>query len=188
MTDATNGITSVFTGQGWTTGTEKLQLPSEFTVMKVVGEQRAIKHTSISKICLADMKGRKHEGEAIGVNSLLAITPGPEARELAKQFPIANQDGNEALGRPFRKVQLMLKMASQSLHSRDGMEEGKLRLNKSVFYPGWKLIGGSDVSCRTNQGDKSGTTSVEVGSQGKGQGAYGKAKTQGATANSYLSS
>ena len=49
--------------------TKKLQLPSEATVMsvKVVGEcqRRVMKHTSVYKICLSEMYGRKHEVETI---------------------------------------------------------------------------------------------------------------------------
>ena len=110
------------------------------------------------------MQGRKHEVEAIGMDSLLAITPAPEARELVKQFPSAKQYKKEVFSSLYRKVQLMLGMASWSLHCTDGMEAGKLHLKKSLFYPGWVLTGCGDVSCHINQGDESETGSVEEGS------------------------
>ena len=56
-----------------------------------------------------------HAGqEALGgsMDSLLAITPAPEARELVKQFPSAKQYKKEVFSSLYRKVQLMLGMAS----------------------------------------------------------------------------
>ena len=109
-----------------------------------------IKHKTIYNICLADMQSRKHKVEAIGMDSLLAIDPAPEVRELTMQFPSANQYEKEVFSRPYGKVQLMLGMASQSLHCTHGMEAGELRLNKNVLYPAWVLTGCADVSWHTN--------------------------------------
>ena len=72
-------------------------------LVKIVGERRAIKHTSSTKMCLANMQGRNYGVEAIGMDSLLAISPVPEARKLAKQFPSANQYGKEAFSRSYWK-------------------------------------------------------------------------------------
>ena len=65
--------------------------------VKVVGEcqRRIMKHTSVYKICLADMQGRKHEVEAIGMDCLLAIDPAPEARE----FKLSNSQSQTSMGR-----------------------------------------------------------------------------------------
>ena len=41
-----------------------------------------MKHTSVYKICLADMQGRKHEVQAIVMEILLAINTAPEAWEF----------------------------------------------------------------------------------------------------------
>ena len=83
------------------------------------------------------------------------------------QFTSTNQYGREAFRRPYGKVQLMLEMASKSLHCTICMEAGKLCLNKSVFYPGSVINGCSNISCQTNQGDESGTGRIEEGSNGK---------------------
>ena len=66
--------------------TRKLQLPSKamVTSVKIVGKRRTIKRTSIYKVCLTDMQGRRHQIEAIGLDSLLAIAPASEVRELGK--------------------------------------------------------------------------------------------------------
>ena len=43
--------------------------------------------------------------------------------------------------RHYGTVRLLLGMASRSLHSRYGCKVGDLRLNKTVFHPGWVLTG-----------------------------------------------
>mgnify|MGYP006924508154 CR=1 FL=1 len=56
-------------------------------------------------------------------------------------FPSAGQEQARVLNRPFITVHLLLGMESHSLSSRDGSEGGNLRLNSTVFYPGWVLTG-----------------------------------------------
>ena len=54
---------------------KKLQLSSEITVaiISLVGRQGAVTQTKVYRMCLSDMQGRKHQVEAIGMDSLLAI-------------------------------------------------------------------------------------------------------------------
>ena len=46
-----------------------------------------------------------------------------------------------AFDRPHGTVQLLLRMELHSLHSKDGREVGDLRLNRTLFHPGWVLTG-----------------------------------------------
>ena len=59
-------------------------------------------------------------------------------------FPGAGRDqarANQSQRRPYGTVHQILGMASCSLHSRAGRKAGDLRLNKTVFHPGWVLTG-----------------------------------------------
>ena len=79
--------------------TKKLQLPSKATaiLVKVVGECQlcVMKHTSVYKICLTDLQGRKDEVEAISMERLLAIDIAPEAWE----FKLSNSQVQTSMGR-----------------------------------------------------------------------------------------
>ena len=56
---------------------EKLGLPSKpmTLVVTVVEDQRIAKVTRFYRVCFADVKGRKHKMEAIGMNNLVKVFP-----------------------------------------------------------------------------------------------------------------
>ena len=66
-------------------------------------------------------------------------------RNLIRMFPVAGQEQTRAFNRLHSTVQLLLGTTSGSLHSRDGGKAGDLRLNRTVFHPGWVLTEESQV-------------------------------------------
>ena len=91
---------------------------------------------AVYKMCLLDMQGRSHQVEALGMDSLLTVSPAPEAPYLENRFQKIDHHGRREFQRPHGDVQLLLGMTLWSLYCTDGMEARKLRLNKSVFHPG----------------------------------------------------
>ena len=56
-------------------------------------------------------------------------------------FPNSKKDIIRAFDRPHGNVDVMLGMELRSLHCKVGCKVGNIRLNRSVFAPGWILTG-----------------------------------------------
>ena len=63
-------------------------------------------------MCLTDIPGRKHNKQAICMDSLTQVSPAPEDQELINNFPEPDHEAKKAFTRPHGKVQVMLEMAS----------------------------------------------------------------------------
>ena len=120
-----------------------MKLPSKPTCLtkRVLGDKHKNEQTRIYSLSLADMYGKEHMIQAIGLDSLTEVESAPKAMKLKELFPQAGKEAGKAFNRPHGNVNVMLGMASRSLHCKDCLEAGDLRLNKPVFSPGWVLTG-----------------------------------------------
>ena len=75
-----------------------------------------------------------------GEESIKEVEQAPKVKELIKLFLGAGQKQPRTFDRPHGTLQLLLGIESRSLHSKDGCEAGDLRLNRTLFHPGWVLI------------------------------------------------
>ena len=84
------------------------------------------------------------------MDSLFAVSPAHETEYLGTSFLEVDRCGRAAFCRPHKKVQLLIGMTSESVNCTDGMEAGKLVLNKREFHPGWVLTGCCDKAARSH--------------------------------------
>ena len=87
------------------------------------------------------MHGTRHSVRAVGIECISEIKRAPNAKHLRGMFPQAKADAAEAFSRPYVRLGIVLGTESRSLHCRDGYKAGDLRLNTSIFSPGWVLTG-----------------------------------------------
>ena len=97
--------------------------------LMVLGDKHKNKQKRIYSLSLADLYGKEHMIQAIGLDSLTEVESAPKVMKL------------KLVNRPQRKVNIMLGMASKSLHCKKGLKAGDLRLNKPVFSPVWVITG-----------------------------------------------
>ena len=76
-----------------------------------------------------------------GIECTTEVKRGPKFKHLKRMFPEVNADAAEAFSRLYGWLNIVLGMESRPLHCSDGYKASKLRLNKSVFAPGWVLTG-----------------------------------------------
>ena len=76
-----------------------------------------------------------------------------EVKDIVNLFPGAVNKAKLAFNRPHSKNNVLIGMASRSLHCKDGLEVGKMRLNKSMFSPECALTG-SIISPQADKGQE----------------------------------
>ena len=101
----------------------------------MLGHQHKCKSTKYYELCVLDNYGRTHTIQSAGEDKLIKVDYQPENQEPARQFPHASKAVIKAFNRPHGQVQLLIGMASRSLHCKDGHETGELRLNRNIFLP-----------------------------------------------------
>ena len=134
---------------GWTRNlitnelTETLMLPGQviLLLLKVLGHRHEERRLQDYVLSITDMYGKKHLIQAVGVNKITEVERAPKIRDLVRMFPGAGKEQARVFNRPYGTVHLLLGMASRSQYSRDGRKAGNLKLNRTVFYPGWVLTG-----------------------------------------------
>ena len=109
--------------------------------LKVLGHRHKDRKSQFYVLSITDMYGKRHLIEALGVNSITEVERAPKVRDLVRIFLGAGKEQARLFKRTYGAVHLLLGMASRSLHSRDGRKAGNLRLNRTVFNPGWVLTG-----------------------------------------------
>ena len=73
------------------------------------------------------------------MESITNVEHAPDIKGLRGLFPEIEKEMIKAFNRPHGNVDMLLGMASRSLHYKNGHRTGELRLNKSVFAPEWVM-------------------------------------------------
>ena len=73
---------------------EKFRLLSEavFHSIKVIEDRHSHKRTRVYKLSLTDMQGRKHNMQALCMDSITDMLQASEVQELIKNYPEAEQE------------------------------------------------------------------------------------------------
>ena len=112
------------------------QASEQITIkVKVPERQQKIHQTKAYRFDLTDAQGTKHEVRAVGMDSKAVVEETREVKDLVNLFPGAVNKAKLAFNRPHGTVNMLIGMATRSLHCKDGLEVGKIWLNKSVFSP-----------------------------------------------------
>ena len=120
-----------------------LKLPSQTTSLslKVLDHRRKEQRLHTYVLVITDRHRARHTVQAIGMDNITEVEHSPKVKEWIKLLPGVGQKQMRAFDRPHGTVQLLLRMELHSLHSKDGREVGDLRLNRTLFHPGWVLTG-----------------------------------------------
>ena len=72
----------------------------------------------------------------IGIDSIItSMVEG--VKGLVRLYAEETHKAKQKFTRLLDFIDVLLRMASKSLHCKDGREAGELRLNKNIFSPGW---------------------------------------------------
>ena len=82
----------------------------------------------------------------MGLESIAEVKRTPDVQIFRRMFSNSKMAIKRAFDRPPGNLVVMIRMESRFLHYRDGYIVGNIRLNRSVFAPGWVLTGQAPVS------------------------------------------
>ena len=88
--------------------------------LKVMGGRQIIQDTREYSLNLRHMYGARHNMKAVGIEPITEVKYAPMVKLLRGRFPGAKEYVVGAFSRPHRKVDVVLGMASRSLHCRGG--------------------------------------------------------------------
>ena len=113
-----------------------LNMTSEQVAIKVMApkEQHGPGHARVYSFSLTDSKGANHEVSAIGVDTITSMAEADRVKDLVMLFQEATRQAKQAFVRPHGTLNVLLGMASRSLHCKDGLEAGQLRMNRTLFF------------------------------------------------------
>ena len=98
------------------------------------------------KFQMKDLTKQNHTFKAIGLGKIASIDKALQARKLAHWFPGVSTIARQAFASPYGVGKVLLGMTSWSVYCKDRRQVGNIRLNKSVFHPGWVLTGCAPTS------------------------------------------
>ena len=122
---------------------QDMNLPSRrlHLKLKVLGGKLIIQDTRDYSLTLRDMQVIWHNMKAAGVDCIAEVKRAPKVKHLSSMFPDAEAVAARAFSRPYGSMHVVLGMESRSLHCRGGYKADNIRLNTSIFPPGYVQTG-----------------------------------------------